>query len=227
MNTFLVKSIVFIILFIFVTNYFQIKSFLKLIVGPKIKTEPLNDKWINSTVLKKTGLKLSGITLFKDKLLYGMMTGFGPSIMPQMILSEGLYKTLNRDELEWVILHEAGHCILYHNLEGVIIEAITLVVGLYSMFITNMNFILVPIFALFFSFVCIQVIRWLIEYQADKFSINRVENPKGVITAQAKFIRCYEKGIIKNNRGILRFLLYWNIYPQKRIEMAKLRLSLT
>src|SRR3972149_1407306 len=159
MNLILLESIIFSIIFLTISNWFQIRSFLKLIVGPKIKTEPLNDKWINQTILRKAGLKLSGVTLFKDKLMYGMMTGLGPWVMPRMVLSEGLYKNLNKDELEWVILHEAGHCVLWHNLQSMIIELIFLATGLYLISTTNINLFLIPILSLLLSIIAIQIIR--------------------------------------------------------------------
>lgn len=221
MNLILLESIIFSIIFLTVSNWFQIRSFLKLIIGPKIKTELLNDKWINLTVLKKTGLKLSNVTLFKDKLMYGMMTGLGPWVMPRMVLSEGLYKNLNKDELEWVILHEAGHCMLFHNLQSMIIELIFLTTGLYLISTTDINLFLIPVLSLFLSIIAIQIIRIMTEYTADKYSINRVDNPIGVITAQEKFRKNYNGTIFSNEKSIFRFLFHWNIYPSQRIEMAR------
>lgn len=221
MNLIISESILFSIVFLTISNWFQIRNFLKLIVGPKVKTEPLNDKWINQIVLKKTGLKLSGVTLFKDKLMYGMMTGLGPWVMPRMVLSEGLYKNLNKDELEWVILHETGHCVLWHNLQSMIIELIFLATGIYLISITNINLFLIPVLSLVFSIIAIQVIRIMTEYTADKYSIERVDNPMGVITAQDKFRKGYKGSIFSNEKSILRFLFHWNIYPSQRIKMAR------
>lgn len=215
----------FIIVFLGISNWFQILSFARLIIGPKIKMRKLDDKWIKSVVKKKTGLTLSYITLFEDKKMYGMMTGLGPLIMPRMILSEGLYKNLNKDELEWVILHEAGHCVLWHNLKAFFIEMVILSFGIYLITLTKVNLILIPPIALLLSFICIQVIRWLIEYSADKYSIERVDNPNGVITAQDKFRNNSYKNLFSDEKSIWRSLLVWNIYPSKRIQMAKDRLK--
>lgn len=223
MNLPVIKFSVFILIFLFVCNYFQIISFLKIFIGPKIKTEPLNDKWINTTVKKKTGLNLITVTLFKDKKLYGMMAGL--PFWPKMILSEGLYKTLNKDELEWVILHEAGHCILWHNVEAALFELGIGIVGIYTITIWNISLILIPLYAVFLSFICIQIIRWLIEYVADRFSITRVDNPEGVITAQYKFRKHYKGSKFDGEDSLLRFLIHWNIYPEQRIKMAKERMT--
>lgn len=219
MDFLILKLVTFSIIFLFICNWFQLFSFLKLVVGPKIKTETINDKWIKSVVKKKTELNLLDITLFKDKKMYGMMAGL--PFWPKMILSEGLYKRLNKDELEWVILHEAGHCVLWHNFWAFIIEIIILFAGLYSLWILEMNLFLVPFFSLFLALMCIQIIRWAIEYAADKYSIERVDNPRGVITAQDKFRKNPYKNPFNDERSVFRFLLVWNIYPSKRIQMAK------
>lgn len=219
MSTLLLSVVVFAVIFLVISNWFQLLSFSRLVIGPKIKTRSLDDKWIKSVVKKKTGLNLLDITLFEDKRMYGMMAGF--PFWPKMILSEELYKKFNKDELEWVILHEAGHCVLWHNLEAFLIEMFILVLGIYLISTTKMNSFLIPFFALFASFICIQVIRWAIEYMADKYSIDRVDNPKGVISAQDKFRKNYYKNPFNDEKSIFRFLLHWNIYPSKRIEMAE------
>lgn len=212
--------LIFSLVFIFSCNYFQILNFAKLIIGPKIKTEILKDDWINSVVKKKTGLILKDITLFKDLKMYGMMTGLGPWIMPRMILSEGLYKNLNKDELEWVILHEAGHCVLFHNLQSLIIELALLLTGLYLIYMNNINIFLIPFLSLLFSIISVQIVRLTTEYTADIYSISRVDNPKGVITAQEKFRKNYKGSIFSNEKSIVRFLFHWNIYPSQRIIIA-------
>ena len=212
--------LIFSLVFIFSCNYFQILNFAKLVIGPKFKTKVIKDDWIKSVIKKKTGLILKDITLFKDLKMYGMMTGLGPWIMPRMILSEGLYKNLNKDELEWVILHEAGHCVLFHNLQSLIIELAFLLTGLYLTYMNNINIFLIPFLSLLFSIISVQIIRLTTEYTADIYSISRVDNPKGVITAQEKFRKNYKGSIFSDEKSIVRFLFHWNIYPSQRIIIA-------
>ena len=176
----MLNIIVFTLLFLVTVNWFQLISFSNLIIGKKIQTSSLKDKWIFNTVKKKTGLKLLDITLFHDDKMYGMMAGL--PFWPKMILSTGLYESFNKDELEWVILHEAGHCVLWHNLQSFLIEMIILSFGIYLIKVGKMELLeVIPIY-LILSIVCIQIIRWSTEYIADRYSINRVDNPKGVIT---------------------------------------------
>jgi Zn-dependent protease with chaperone function len=210
----MINIIIFIIFFLVIVNWFQIISFFSLFVGPKIKTSTIKDEWIKNVVKKKTGLNLFDLTLFHDKKIYGMMAGL--SFWPKMILSTGLYESLNKDELEWVILHEAGHCILWHNLQSFFIEMIMLVIGIYLININKINLFFIPIHAILLSIVSIHLIRWTTEYVADKYSINLVDNPRGVITAQNKF-----------KKSFLRFLFHWNISSTLRIKMAKRRLMST
>ena len=213
---------VFVLPFLIIVNWFQLISFSSLIVGPKIKTSLIKDSWIQNIVKKKTGLSLLDITLFHDKKMYGMMAGL--PFWPKMILSTGLYKSFNKDELEWVILHEAGHCILWHSIEAFLIEIVILSAGIYLIQITKMSLFFIPFFSLLLSFICIQIIRWSIEYVADRYSINRVDNPRGVITAQDKFRKSHYKNLFNDEKSILRFLFYWNISYSQRIEMANRRL---
>lgn len=218
----MLNIITFIIIFLAVVNWFQILSFSSLIIGPKIKTSLVKDEWIKNIVKKKTGLSLLDITLFHDKKMYGMMAGL--PFWPKMILSTGLYESFNKDELEWVILHEAGHCLLWHNLQAFLIEMVVLFSGIYLIQTKNINLIFIPILSIILSIVTIQMIRWSTEYMADKYSIDRVSNPKGVITAQNKFRNNYQKNILNNEKSILRFLFHWNITPSLRIKMAKKKL---
>lgn len=204
-----------ILIFLVICNWFQLINFLSVVLGPKNKTSSINDKWIKTIVKQKTGLSLLDITIFHDKKMYGMMAGL--PFWPKMILSEGLYKSLNKDELEWVVLHEAAHCVLWHNLQTFIIEISILSFGIYI----GLSIVL----AIILSIICIQIIRWTIEYVADAYSISRVSNPNGVITAQEKFRNAYNKNLFNSEKSLLRFLIHWNIYPSMRIEMARKRLK--
>ncbi len=211
--------ILFVLISLFICNWFQLLTFASAVFQGKIEKEKIKDKWIYETVLQKTGLRLLDITLFKDIRMYGMMAGF--RAWPKMILSEGIYKNLNKDELEWVILHEAGHCVLRHNLKSFLIELSFIVLGILFIYFNKLNLLGASLLAIILSLLCIQAIRWLIEYQADKFSIERVDDPKAVISAQDKFRKSKYKNLFSSEKSVLRFLLHWNISRSKRISMAK------
>ncbi len=206
----------FILIFLVATNYFQLVTFASLIVGPKIKTSIIIDKWILNTIKVKTGLVLRNLTIFHDQRPYAMMGGIYP--FPMLIISEKMHKAFNRDELEWVILHEAGHHLLWHNLKAIVIEIGMIVIGIRLVSLFQLNIFLAAILSLLFSLLTVQIIRYTIEYSADKFSIKRVTNPQAVITAQAKLQKFYKT-------DFYRLFLGWNVSSNLRIKMAKSRLK--
>lgn len=219
----MLSIIVFITAFLITVNWFQFISFSSLVIGKKIKTSSIKDKWIFDTVKKKTGLKLLDITLFHDNKMYGMMAGL--PFWPKMILSTGIYESFNKDELEWVILHEAGHCVLWHNLQSFLIEMVVLFFGTFIIKAGKMGLLeVIPIYIIL-SVICIQIIRWSTEFIADKYSISRVDNPKGVITAQDKFRNNYKDNYMNSEKSLFRMLFHWNITPSKRIAMANVRIN--
>ena len=210
------SSVIFILIFLVTVNYFQLFTFASLIVGPKIKTSVIVDEWILKTIKKKTGLVLKNVTIFHDQRPYAMMGGIYP--FPMLIISEKMYKVFNHDEIEWVILHEAGHHVLWHNLKAIIIEGIILTFGIKLVYLFQLNVLLSGVLSLFMGILSVQIIRYIIEYQADKYSIERVTNLQGVITAQAKLKKYYKTSLCK-------LFLNWNISPDLRIKIANLRLA--
>lgn len=215
----------FTVIFLFICNLFQIKTFLSALLHAKQKITIIRDTWISGVIKKKTGIILKRIIIFEDKKPYGMMPGI--PLKPEMILSRGLYQKFNKDELEWVILHEVGHCVLWHVVKIGVIQLIFLIIGLSIITTLHISFLFSFIFAFLMSILAIQTIRHLVEYEADKFSIDKVTNPRGVITAQDKLRKSYKNSIYNSEKGLTRFLFHWNIYPSERIKMANVRLTVT
>jgi hypothetical protein len=207
--------------FVYLTNWFQINTFVISLLHPRKSIKTIKDDWIISTVKQKTGLTLKRIIVFKNQQLFGMMPGI--PLRPELILSSALYKKLDRDEMEWVILHEAGHCVLWHVVKSGVVELTFLVLGLW---LVSQKPIFSFIMGVILSLLCIQVLR-LFEYEADKYSIDRVANPQGVITAQEKFrqSRNPDREWLYSEQSIFRNLLFWNIMPSQRIAIAKERLK--
>lgn len=220
------EYLIFTFIYLLICNWFQIKAFVFAFLKPKERISIIKDKWISAVIKRKTGLSLKRIILFNSDKLFGMMPGI--PWKPELILSRGLYKGLDKDELEWVILHEVGHCVLWHVVKGAFIQLFFLISGFFilnklQLSVTALFVILLA--SLFISIICIQVIRQLIEYEADNFSITKVDNPKGVITAQEKFKKENKTNWFYSEQNIFRKLFYWNIYPSQRIKMAQLRLN--
>lgn len=218
------KILLFALIFLYITNWFQIHAFVIAFLQPRKRITMIKDEWIFKLVKQKTGLTLKRIIIFETNKLFGMM----PSIplKPELILSRGLYESFNKDEMEWVILHEAGHCVLWHTIKALVIELCFLFLGIFAITIVRLDSISSFLLSIFLSLLCIQVLRRFIEFEADKFSIERVSNPKGVITAQDKFKNAKDKNMFSSEKSIGRILLHWNILPSERIRMAKMRLNL-
>lgn len=216
---------VFVIIYTYTTNWFQINAFVISLLKPKSSIQIINDRWIISVIKQKSGLDLQRIILLESEKLFGMM----PSVplWPELILSSGLYKTLNRDELEWVIIHEAGHCILWHTLKSVLVEAGVLAFGLVILtaFRTDGALAISVPLGVVFSLVSIRIL-WHFEYEADEYAISRVDNARGVITAQERLEKARNPSMnwFYVESSIFRKLLFWNILPSQRIAMARKRL---
>lgn len=213
------ELLIFIGTYLFICNWFQIISFGSMFFGPRYKTSNVHDAWIQSIVKKKTGLSLLDITIVHTSKMYGMMAGL--PFWPKMILSEGLYESFNKDELEWVILHEAGHCVLWHNLQALLIQIGMMSIGIYTTMYLKVSLLGTIFIAILFSLITIHITRWGIEYMADRYSIRRVDNPGGVITAQDKFRKAYNTDLFHSESSIFRFFLHWNITSSMRIRMAE------
>jgi Zn-dependent protease with chaperone function len=140
-----------------------------------------------------------------------------------MVLSKKIYESFNKDELEWVLLHEAAHCIMWHVLKCAVVQAVMLFTGIFIIYRLQVSIWTLPFFSLFTSVLAIQCMKYF-EYEADKYSIERVDNPQGVITAQTKFEKANPSWFY-NEKNITRTLFYWNILPSQRITMAKKRMK--
>ncbi len=214
------KYFLFSFLYFYISNWFQIKTFVKHLSHPMKSIEVIRDAYISSLIKRKTGLSLKKIIVFKSEKMFGMMPGI--PIKPELILSSRIMKDLNKDELEWVILHESAHCLFWHVLKTSLIQIMIWVTGILILkFVSNV--FLVVLISIVLSLLVIRLMRFL-EWEADRFAINNVDNPKGVITAQEKFKEINGK-LSFYQKGIFRQLLFWNILPVERVKLAEQRIK--
>lgn len=218
----MISSIVFSILYLYICNWSQINSYILSLKRGKMGKSVLQNKSLLSLIERKSGVSLENITLFHDSRPFGMMAySFTFPPRPEMILSKGLYEGFNKDELEWVILHEAGHQVKMHFIKAGLVELIGVILG--AFLASKVSLIFIPLLALLLAVLSIRVFKYF-EYEADSFSIDRVDNPNGVISAQSKFRKAYNNNWFYNQEGFMRRFFHWNIFPSERIQMAKLRL---
>lgn len=211
----IINFLIFTIIFIYLANWFQVNIFIKSLISPKVSVRFIRDNWITSTIKRKTGLNIQRIVIFNTKKMFGMMPGL--PFKPEMILSQGLYKNLKRNELEWVILHEAGHCLLWHNLKIAITQIILLLSGLFLINKIGSLVWLSIVTAIVLSVISAKISKFF-ETEAEWFSVSRMDDPKGMINGALKFQVAYPKsGWFK-----LRNLLWrWNISNAERVIIAE------
>jgi len=135
-------------------------------------------------------------------------------IDPKIVLSRGMYTSFTKDELEWVILHEAAHCVFWHGLKLGIAQVLLLALGMYVSQSTQ-NIFIASVIAIIFSILYVQYARHL-EREADVYSIQKVGNIHGVISANKKLRDHYSLP----EKSIVRRLFYYGLLPSERILLA-------
>ncbi len=209
--------LLFICLYLLLCNWFQLKSF-ALAFSKKQGVSTISDAWISKTLLSKTGIKLDKITIFESQKLFGMMPSSLP-FSPKIILSRSMYESFSKSELEWVILHEAGHYILSHGIKLGAAQLLSIIIGvsILSMYPSN---VVSLILALVLTILYIRVTKFT-EFEADSYSISRVDDPRGVISAQEKLIRTNR---INQDSFFARYLKGQTL-PRERMTLAEIRIQ--
>lgn len=210
--------VIFATCFLLLCNWFQITSFVYALSHPKKRVSYVHDAWMTKTILGKTGINITEFTFFETKKLFGMMPSTFP-LKPKMILSRGIYEAFNKDELEWVLLHEIGHYTLMHGIKLGIAQFSLLFFGLYTIYDIKSKIVAVFL-SLLLGFLYIQFHKY-IELEADTYSISRTSNPRGVISAQEKLVKF--NGI--NEKSIVSRYFKSQVLPSQRIAMASARIK--
>ena len=211
------EALVFIIVFAYLPNHQQFRAFFSQLIKGKDIGQKIEDKFITDLVKRKTGLRVKEIFVFNLEKPMGMMPGL--PFNPHMILTKGLLKTFSKSELECVVLHEAGHCLLWHVVKAVGVFVILASLGVFILYQLSLNYIYVLLLAMVMGVVFNNVGR-LFEYEADYFAVKRMMNPKGMINATEKFKKFYG-----NKNTILHKLFYVGVPYEDRIKIAEKRLN--
>src|SRR5690606_23869539 len=122
--------------------------------------------------------------------LFGQMVGLPGK--PLMILSEKVYKTFSKEKLEYVILHEAGHYKLAHSLREALFFIISFFIGCYFIngFILIEDYLIIITVGFLLGILNIKHAQ-IHEYEADRFALTRIKDPKGMISATQKFQKAF------------------------------------
>jgi Zn-dependent protease with chaperone function len=140
---------------------------------------------------------------------------------PYMVLSSHLVKTFTTSEIEYVVLHEAGHYVLAHSAKLAALFVSFIIFG--SIVVTDIPIPLIWIpTAVLIGLIMIQASR-LCEYEADAFALHYITNPKGMISATQKFEKAYQNfGPVRHDEDtLLGRLIYMGIPYNARIRSAK------
>jgi Zn-dependent protease with chaperone function len=218
--------IIFIILFIGICERSQIKATYEGLINRRKKQEikDIEDQKILDLVYKKTGVKLSKIRVYKTDVVWAMMSGF-PS-RPYMILSEDVLKRFNKDELEWVLLHESGHHVLWHNVKLVLFHIIFLLFGIWVLLnipSLYLSILVAPVLSVLLAVLYFQLARQL-EREANSYALKRMDNPKATITiAEKAKQRWFRKGVpLKSLKQFLFNIWIYDLYLEQADKAKKL-----
>lgn len=212
----LINSIIFVILFLYLTNWARLRLIFGALFKPKLSFTNFTDKQFIDKVNKKTGLRFD-IKIQQSSRIFGYMPSI--PIKPIMVISSGARENLTDDELEWIVLHEAGHCIQWHVLKMIIAGVVILLFGVITIYYFKIPALIIPFHVLILAILYYQIEREISERQADLFSLNRIENPQAMVTANQK-IKAKATSIFYKNK-ILTRLFTPHLTYNERIEMAK------
>ncbi len=216
----IISCLLFTLIFLYIPLWVPINLFLSSLGKKRPPISSIENKQLQQLILNKTGVAIKSIKISQSVCPFGMMIGI-PS-HPQLILSRNLYETFSPKELEYVVLHEAGHYKLGHGIKELIIGLVLFFIGL---FIIN-NFIFLPsmftavMLGIVFGVIMIRIGR-MHEYQADYFSLKKMTDPTGMISATNKFRGFYGKSYTENRNKLLQFLFYRGNPYANRIKMAE------
>lgn len=187
----------------------------------KQSAQTIQNDELSGMIKEKTSVEIKSFKIYESDRPYGMMAGI-PG-MPYLILSRGLYDSFTLDELQYVVLHEAGHYALAHTVKELGFGLGLLVAGVMILrwikrSVAGILFAL--ILGLVFGVISIQQGKYN-ELQADAYSLSHMDNPVGMITATEKFRSYYGKSLTQTNNKTLQRMFYRENPYDNRIKMAE------
>lgn len=176
---------------------------------------------LRQLIKDKTGVDVGTIKVSESDRPFGMMMGIPGR--PQLILSRGLYDSFASDEMEYVVLHEAGHYALAHSVKELLLGLVLLIAGVFLLKRIGkpiLGLLVAILLGLVFG---VGMIRFgaFNELQADNYSVIRMTDPEGMITATEKFRGYYGKSLTQTDNKIFQWMFYRGNPYDNRIRMAK------
>lgn len=213
--------IIFAVIYLCFCNWIQIYYLLGNLLRPKNKLITVDGKGLLKLLKSKTGLDLTIKVMNERKKMIGFMVG-SPPFKPVMIFSQRLYSAFDRDEFEWVALHESGHYLMWHNLKMAVIQLSIYLFGIWLLWGERfVPFVFAVLYAFILGYFYIQIIK-IIEFQADYFAVTHMENPRGMVSGNIKMAKANER--LMGGNSFLQSLVI-AVSPEDRIRMAEAELE--
>ena len=207
--------------FIYTFSWIPIRLFLSSFRQKKISITVIENQQIQQLIQDKTGIDIKAIKISESDHPFGMMIGIPTK--PQLILSRGLYETFTSDEIEYVVLHEAGHYKLWHGVIEFIVGVILFVIGILVLRKINVLKLSIPtalVLSLIFGILMVRL-GHSHELQTDGYTVKKMTNPEGMIQATYKFQNYHRKRYTKTRNKVIQFLFYRGNPYENRIKMAR------
>jgi Zn-dependent protease with chaperone function len=214
------EYVLFAIIFIYITLWVQIHLFYSSLVKKKAPITRVRNDQLQQFILKKTNTNIKSIKISESDHLFGMMIGIPGK--PQLILSRKLYETFSQNELEYIVLHEAGHYKLMHSITELIGAVLLLISGfiISSNIDHPMSLLYSILLGIGFGIIMIRLGR-IHEYQADKYVLKLISDPEGMIKATENFKSYYGRKYSENKNKYVQSLFYRSNPYSNRIKMAE------
>lgn len=220
-----VRYFIFAIILGYTGLWMQINLLLATLGKDKPPLTTVRNETLTNLMAEKTGLKLVSVKIAEADRPFGMMTSVFWS--PQMILSRNLYENFNASEMEYVVFHEAGHYKLRHIFKEWLLGLMLLGTGIWILKKLKTNraaLFAAATIGFIFGVIMIQLGK-IHELQADQYSLDRMADPRGMITATEKFKSYYGPKYSQNTNPVIQWLFYRANPYDNRIKMAEAEIS--
>lgn len=216
----ILKYILFVIIFLGIANWGVFYYFFLHLFKPKQKLISINDKELINTAKKKTGLNIIIKIMDIDKMIGFMISS--PPFPAVMVFSKKLFNAFNKNEKEWVVLHESAHYFMWHSLKFALSQLTLLIIGLIIINELNNNLLIMwnLVLGVILGIIYVQIAK-IFEYQADNFAAKNMDDPKGMITGNKKMSKSYT-GLWQNK--IFKNFFSIAVPYEERIRIAEKQL---
>lgn len=204
------------LLYFALCNWLQITYLLANLIKQHNTPFPYANRNLILKMRKKTHLPLVIHVMNEKHKMIGFMVS-SPPFKPLMLFSKKLVEVFSDDEMQWVILHESGHYLMWHNLKFAVSQILIFIFIVYLSVVFHWNLFFLTGSLIMSVIIYIQIAK-IFEYQADSYAARMMDNPKGMISGNIK-MRDANKGFLSN--PIIRHLLAIAVPYEERIKLAE------